>query len=160
MNSITENQLVPLPLLKYVEKSIGDVKVLALNAGCDIINEVPSAVMVKALPAYLESIILNILTNAIKYRSPKRKSNIHIYAKFNNNMIQLIVMDNGLGIDLKLHGSKIFGMYKTFHGNNDAKGIGLFITKNQIDAMGGSIEVESKLNQGTTFKINFQNGKI
>jgi len=67
----------------------------------------------------------------------------------------LLIKDNGLGINLEKHGEKLFGMYKTFHKNDDARGIGLFITKNQIESMGGSIEVESKVNVGTTFKINF-----
>ena len=69
------------------------------------------------------------------------------------NHIHVSITDNGLGIDLKRHGGKLFGMYKTFHGNEDARGIGLFITKNQIEAMGGSIEVESKPQLGTTFTI-------
>ncbi|EMN46838.1 GHKL domain protein [Leptospira interrogans str. L1207] len=56
---------------------------------------------------------------------------------------------------MKKYGDKLFGMYKTFHNNKDAKGIGLFITKNQVEAMGGKIEVESRLNNGTTFRIIF-----
>ena len=59
-----------------------------------------------------------------------------------------------MGIDLEKYGEKLFGLYKTFHGNKDARGIGLFISKNQIEAMNGKIEVESKLNIGTTFKIH------
>ena len=58
-----------------------------------------------------------------------------------------------MGIDLEKNGHKIFGMYKTFHGNEDAKGIGLFITKNQLKAMGGKIDVESKVGIGSTFKV-------
>jgi signal transduction histidine kinase len=56
---------------------------------------------------------------------------------------------------MKKNGNKLFGMYKTFNNNPDARGIGLFITKNQIDAMGGKVEVESELGKGTTFKIYF-----
>jgi sensor histidine kinase regulating citrate/malate metabolism len=63
------------------------------------------------------------------------------------------ISDNGMGIDLKRNADKIFGMYKTFSNNPDAKGIGLFITKNQIDAMGGTIKVKSTLDIGTSFKI-------
>jgi signal transduction histidine kinase len=61
-----------------------------------------------------------------------------------------------LGINLAKHGEKLFGMYKTFHGNKDARGVGLFITKNQIEAMGGTVEVSSEVNQGTTFHIRFR----
>ena len=62
--------------------------------------------------------------------------------------------------EVQRHGKKIFGMYKTFHRNKDAKGIGLFITKNQIEAMNGHIEVESEVNKGTTFKLFFDRTQI
>jgi signal transduction histidine kinase len=67
----------------------------------------------------------------------------------------LYIKDNGLGIDLEKHGNRLFGMYKTFHKNANARGLGLFITKNQIEAMNGMVEVESEVNVGTTFKITF-----
>ena len=67
----------------------------------------------------------------------------------------LNVMDNGLGIDLDKYGKKLFGMYKTFHRNKDARGIGLFITKNQVESMGGKISVVSEVNVGTTFTVKF-----
>lgn len=73
-----------------------------------------------------------------------------------NDMKVLQISDNGVGIDLVRNADKIFGMYKTFSNNVDSKGIGLFITKNQIDAMGGNITVESEPNIGTTFKIYIQ----
>ncbi len=69
--------------------------------------------------------------------------------------IVLHFKDNGLGLNLNKNGHKIFGMYKTFHGNEDAKGIGLFITKNQLEAMNGKIEVESIEGEGSNFKIYF-----
>ena len=65
------------------------------------------------------------------------------------------IEDNGLGINLEKHGKKLFGMYKTFHKHKDSRGIGLFITKNQIEAMGGRIDVKSQVGVGTTFKIYF-----
>jgi signal transduction histidine kinase len=61
--------------------------------------------------------------------------------------------DNGVGIDLERYGDSVFGMYKTFHHNSDAKGIGLFITRNQIEALGGSISIDSTVNEGTKFSI-------
>ena len=65
----------------------------------------------------------------------------------------LVISDNGQGIDLNQNKARIFGLYKTFTTHQDSKGMGLFITKNQIEAMGGFIKVESELNVGTTFKI-------
>ena len=73
--------------------------------------------------------------------------------KYIDSFVMLEIQDNGLGIDLEKYGHKLFGMYKTFHRHKEARGIGLFITKNQIEAMDGKIEVESTPNIGTTFKI-------
>jgi PAS domain S-box-containing protein len=107
------------------------------------------------IPAYLESIFLNLITNAIKYRHPDRSPVITITSKIEDTKQILEISDNGVGIDMEKFGDKIFGMYKTFHYNKDATGIGLFITKNQIEALNGSISVSSKVNFGSTFKIQF-----
>jgi PAS domain S-box-containing protein len=103
--------------------------------------------------AYLDSIVLNLLSNAIKYRKPDEQPQITIKTGEDQRLKWFSVSDNGLGIDLNKYGDRIFGMFKTFHGNRDARGIGLFITRNQIEALGGKIEVESKPGFGTTFTI-------
>ncbi|WP_442588788.1 PAS domain S-box protein [Pedobacter sp. AW31-3R] len=103
--------------------------------------------------AYMESILLNLLTNCIKYREPSRQLEIQIRAYNVDETTVLEVQDNGVGINLKLHGHKLFGMYKTFHGNEDARGMGLFLVKNQIAAMGGKITAESEPGSGTLFRI-------
>ena len=101
----------------------------------------------------MESILYNLISNAIRYKHPERKPLITIKLYIENNKEALEISDNGIGIDLDKNGDKIFGMYKTFSSNLDSKGIGLFITKNQINAMGGTITVTSKVNLGTTFKV-------
>jgi PAS domain S-box-containing protein len=116
-------------------------------------NAVPKVTFAKA---YLESIFQNLLTNAIKYKSPDRKPEIHISSSFNEGRIELRVSDNGLGIDLKQYGDKLFGLHKTFHDHKEAKGVGLFLTKTQVESLGGSISVESEVNKGTTFIIKFK----
>lgn len=104
---------------------------------------------------YLESIMQNLLSNALKYSDVERTPLIHFETKIVNNNIELTVSDNGLGIDLFKNKSHIFGLHKTFHKHPEAKGIGLFLTKAQVEAMGGEISITSKLNEGTTFKIVF-----
>ncbi|MDF4201720.1 PAS domain S-box protein [Maribacter sp. SA7] len=104
---------------------------------------------------YLESIFLNLIGNAIKYRSENRSPEINITSEIINGKINLKFQDNGLGIDLKKHGHKLFGLNKIFHRHPDAKGVGLFLTKTQIEAMGGTITAASEVNVGTTFIINF-----
>lgn len=153
MNNKTNENLESLNLLEYVNKGIVNVGSQAMEIGCEFDIQIEDNLFVNAIPAYLESIILNLLTNAIKYRSPKRKLKINIKADIESPFVGIIFSDNGVGIDLKLNGSKIFGMYKTFHGNEDARGVGLFITKNQIETMGGKIQVESQVDFGTTFKL-------
>jgi len=123
--------------------------------GVDIEINIPLDVTVNYNPAYLESILLNFTTNAIKYSSPDRKPMLSYDFEIVNGKKILSISDNGLGIDLKKHKNSLFGMYKTFHKNQNARGIGLFITKNQVEAMGGKIEVSSELNKGTTFKVYF-----
>ena len=108
---------------------------------------------VSYIPAYIESIFQNLLTNALKYRSPERNPVIYCYTFEDNAEIYLVFKDNGAGIDLERYGDRVFGMYETFHENTDAKGIGLYITRNQVESLGGSIEIESKVNVGTTFTI-------
>jgi len=105
--------------------------------------------------AYLESIFQNLISNAIKYRSPERKPQIHIATRYVNSRVELRVKDNGLGIDLEKFGARLFGLHKTFHDNKEARGVGLFLTKTQIEAMGGSISAESEVNKGTTFIVKF-----
>ncbi len=104
---------------------------------------------------YLESILLNLVTNAIKYRSPKRTPKIHFETFVKKDRIVLSCCDNGLGIDMERHGHKLFGLNKTFHRHKEARGVGLFITKNQIESLGGSIEAKSEVDKGTEFIISF-----
>lgn len=106
---------------------------------------------------YLESIFQNLLSNTIKYRSPDRKPKVQVTTLQSGKSIVLRVSDNGLGIDMDKFGDKLFGLHKTFHEHKDARGVGLFLVKTQIEALGGSITAESKLGEGTTFIIHFLN---
>lgn len=124
------------------------------NVRC-IIN-IPNNLKVKAVSAYLDSILLNLFTNSVKYKSEKRDLVIELNYKIMNDTVVLYFLDNGQGIDLIRHHKKIFGMYKTFHQHKDAKGIGLFITKNQIEAMSGTIKVESTVDKETLFILTFK----
>jgi signal transduction histidine kinase len=108
---------------------------------------------VNYIPAYLESIFQNLITNSLKYKHPDRNPVVKCHTSKEDGHVWLYFEDNGLGIDLDRYGDSVFGMYKTFHQNSDAKGIGLFITRNQIEALGGTISIESTVNKGTKFTI-------
>jgi signal transduction histidine kinase len=140
----------------YKSIQIFSLKILKLDAEFKI--DVDPKLYVHVIPSFLDSVLLNLIDNAFKYRSDERKIVLSITAQSEGDFIVLTIKDNGKGIDLKQHGSKVFGLYKTFHGNPDARGMGLYIVKSQIEDMGGRIELESEVNVGTTFNVYFKKG--
>ncbi|AWK07179.1 PAS domain-containing sensor histidine kinase [Flavobacterium crocinum] len=117
-------------------------------------DKVPELITNKA---YIESILLNLLTNSIKYKSENRKLKISITAEKIENKTILTFKDNGIGIDLERNRDKVFGLYQRFHNYPDSKGLGLYLVKSQVETMGGIISIESEVNKGTTFTITFKN---
>ncbi|MFN3138977.1 MAG: PAS domain-containing protein [Allomuricauda sp.] len=155
---VNSNTLVikkPVHLRHAVVKILQDQSALLEHNHAQVTNHVPEQLQINCVPAYLDSILLNLVSNAVKYKSPDRKLQITINALKSQKGIELSISDNGLGIDLNKYGNKIFGMYKTFHNREDAKGFGLYLVKNQIEAMGGSITVQSEVDKGTTFNVSF-----
>jgi PAS domain S-box-containing protein len=112
--------------------------------------------LIYAQPLYLESILSNLISNAIKYKHPERKPQIKLSAYLDGNRPTITVEDNGLGIDLKRHGAKVFGLQKIFHKNSDAKGVGLFMVKTHMEAMGGEVSLESTPRKGSRFILQFK----
>lgn len=115
-----------------------------------------------ALPAinfnqeYLKSIFLNLITNSIKYSKADTFPSVLITSRKANGKSQLIYSDNGLGFDMEKVKDKIFGLHQKFHNHIDSNGIGLYLIYNHITSLGGTIEVESKINQGAKFTITFR----
>jgi PAS domain S-box-containing protein len=105
---------------------------------------------------YLESIFINLITNAIKYRQPGIASVITISTQTNNGSRELIVADNGCGFDTEKVKNKIFGLHQKFHEHKDSHGIGLYLVYNHVTDMGGQIEVESEIGKGTKFTIKLK----
>lgn len=127
------------------------------ESSCIIIVEIDSSANeLNTVKSYLESILYNLFSNGIKYRANKRQLIIKLRTKKNNDKLIIEIEDNGIGIDLKQHGSHIFGLYKRFNFDVDGKGLGLHMTKNQVEALGGKIYIESKPNKGTMFKIELK----
>jgi len=107
------------------------------------------------LKPYLYSIFYNLISNSVKYRRPHIRCLIEIKSRIVNNDIELIFTDNGMGIDLKKRGEQVFGLYKQFHTNIEGKGMGLFMVKTQVETLGGKISIQSTVNKGTEFTIQF-----
>lgn len=138
---------------KMVQKNIESLALEIIETKLEIEVNLPEPFLVRGIPAYLDSIVLNMITNAIKYKANDRISYLRISGLQKAKFIEIYFEDNGQGIDLRKHGDKLFGMYKTFHENKEARGVGLFISKNQIETMGGKIEVESTVGVGTKFTV-------
>lgn len=108
-------------------------------------------------PKYLHSIFHNLISNALKYHSPKRQPVITLKSKKLDGKILFSITDNGLGVDLAKHKDNFFKIGKVFHRHPNAKGFGLYMTKTQVEAMNSKIWVESIPDQGSTFFIEFTN---
>ncbi|WP_158845118.1 sensor histidine kinase [Algibacter sp. L1A34] len=156
IKSMNKEEVKPLNLHEYCSKAIYNVSGLAKNIKCKIANNVNPKHEVMAIPAFLDSIILNFLTNALKYRASDRLAEVFLFSEVSEAFVVITFKDNGLGIDMKTHGDDIFKMYKTFHKHKDARGVGLFITKNHIESLGGRIDVKSELGKGTEFSVSLR----
>ena len=143
----------PIIFDSVFDKTLAMLDSQILDSNAIITSDFSKAPNTEYPKLYMESIMLNLLSNSIRYRSPDRIPSIHFWTEINTNEIKLIAKDNGLGIDLKKHGHRLFGLSNTFHRHPDSKGVGLYMTKTQIEAIGGSITVESEVDKGTTFKI-------
>jgi PAS domain S-box-containing protein len=108
-----------------------------------------------SVKSFLQSILLNLMSNALKYKRKDIPLEISIHSEITKGHIGLIFSDNGMGIDLEKNKDKIFGIYKRFHPQIEGKGLGLHLVKTQVDLLGGSIEIESVVDKGTTFKLSF-----
>lgn len=153
VNTKRETQSIPQTL----DRVISSVQNTIDTADAEIYQDFKEVENIEFNKSYLESILLNLLTNALKYSSPDRKPLIKIYTKKVNDSTKLFFSDNGLGIDMDRHKDKIFGLYQRFHDHADSKGLGLYIVNSQIRVMGGEIEVESHVDKGSTFIITFKN---
>jgi signal transduction histidine kinase len=104
----------------------------------------------------VQSILYNLVSNAIKYRHTDRPCKVQISTREADGFIMLEISDNGMGIDLKRFGDKLFTLYKRFHNHTEGKGLGLFLVKLQTEALGGQIEVRSQIDKGTTFLVKLK----
>ncbi len=127
------------------------------QVGADISTNFDSIKEFNTVKSYLNSILYNLVSNALKYRHPDRKCSIEIECKQVDKYVCLSVRDNGIGFDADKYKDNIFGLYKRFHTHVEGKGIGLYLVKVQAEALGGWVEVESKINHGTKFTVFIAN---
>ncbi|MGN7205151.1 PAS domain S-box protein [Pedobacter sp. SAFR-022] len=151
---IASEQIV---LQECLQRTLDGLKMEINKTEAQIIVNFDDAPVVHYPPKYLNSIFHNLVSNALKYRSPDRKPRIELSTRRNKDSILLMVRDNGLGIDLTKHIDSVFKIGKVFHKHPNAKGLGLYMTKTQIEAMNGKIWVESIPDEGAVFYVVFNN---
>ena len=146
-----------IDLDQYIDRAVRTLANNIVSCGATIRNNVGHNIKLLGIPAYMDSIILNLLTNAINFRQPNKPLIIELDAYYLRNELIFYIKDNGRGIDMQQHKNDLFGIYKTFHPQGiSGKGTGLFLVKQKTDAMGARIEVESEVNVGTVLKIHFR----
>jgi signal transduction histidine kinase len=123
----------------------------------NILADFSKAERVTTIPSYMESILYNLISNAIKYRHPGRRPTISIQSQDRGEFVQIDISDNGLGIDVETNKENLFSLYKRFHFHVEGRGLGLYLVKSQLAAMGGKIELRSKEGEGTAFSIWIKN---
>jgi signal transduction histidine kinase len=139
-----ELQQVLLPFQFQLEKQ-----------GLRICPDFSQAPVIHTVRSYFKSILFNLISNAIKYRATDRQALIHIRTASVEEGIMLMVEDNGIGFNMEKEQHKVFGLYKRFHSHIEGKGLGLFLVKTQIEALGGKVKVESQVGEGSRFKVYF-----
>lgn len=148
-------QSEPLDLQSIVDPILQGYRAQPAFGDCVVTTDfkVPSVIFPKK---YLQSIVSNLVSNAFKYRSPERPLRLHLASQMEDGEVRMSVSDNGLGLDLDLHRNRIFKIRQVFHKHPDAKGFGLYMTRAQVEMMGGTIWVESQPDAGSTFYIQFK----
>lgn len=144
-----------------VRETLGNLSIDIAKKRAIINTDIPSNLYLKGNSAYLESIFHNLISNAVKYVNPNNTPVVNIKGIQTEEGFEISISDNGIGIDLKKYKEQIFGMYNTFHESNreDSEGVGLYLTKIQVEDLGGKITIDSELNEGTTFKLFFPKEK-
>jgi signal transduction histidine kinase len=141
----------------YFQSLVDDVYCSIENMikGKDVVIETDfgDAESIATIKSYLHSIFYNLITNSIKYRRVDIPLLVEVKSARENDKTRLSIRDNGMGINLKKQGEKVFGLYKRFHPGIEGKGMGLFMVKTQVETLGGSISIKSEVNSGTEFII-------
>ncbi|MBL7846943.1 MAG: hypothetical protein JNL40_05710 [Cyclobacteriaceae bacterium] len=148
--------LVPLDLKEEVQLVRVSLERELNETGARLDTDFTEVAVIHTVRPLMDSILMNLISNAIKYRHPERPPVISIRSSREEGEVCLSVSDNGLGIDMDTYGDKLFTLYGRFHSHVDGKGLGLYLVKTHVMAMGGRIEVVSTPGEGTTFRLHLR----
>jgi signal transduction histidine kinase len=145
---------------KMVEDSFERLKYMEGSENISKSIEIGDNIPFHTDPYRLSVIINNLVSNAIKYRDVHKEHNVlRVKANISDTQLDLTFGDNGIGIG-KEYLPKIFEMFYRATERSEGAGLGLYIVRETVDKLHGSITVESENGQGATFKITIPNIKI
>ncbi len=149
---------VEISLAEVVREVRLDLEPYIRSSGVQLTVDLADCPAVYFSKKNLRSVVYNLLSNAIKYRSPDRVPTVLIRSQRAATHDLLTVTDNGLGMDPE-RCDQLFGMFKRFHDHVEGTGIGLYMVKKIVENAGGTIEVSSALDEGSTFRVYFKRQK-
>jgi signal transduction histidine kinase len=121
-----------------------------------IMNDLEEPYAISGIPAYVQSIFYNVLSNSVKY-CESQGSWIKVSACYAEHHIKVRFEDNGVGFDADAHRDKLFRPFTRFSTVKEGKGLGLYQIKIQMESMRGCVEIESRKNEGTKVTLTFPN---
>jgi len=160
--SIKKNKVPKVELIDFRQLSLNVERSLSkqiVDSKAEIHKDFSEAKSINYIYSHLENFLINLMTNAIKYKHPDRSPVILIKTTLENNYTVLTFEDNGIGIDLERYGDRLFGLYQRFHSHVEGKGLGLYLVREQIRAHDGNLKVNSIVGKGTIFNIYLRNLK-
>ncbi|MGK7393071.1 MAG: PAS domain-containing protein [Candidatus Cyclobacteriaceae bacterium M3_2C_046] len=151
IQNIDESHIKTIDLANLTEHLLSFFNESILRCNGQLTYDFSQAGQVVYIESFLESVLKNLISNAIKYRDKKIPLSIHLKSTRENGFVMISIKDNGIGIDLDSHKNNLFKPFRRFTDQEQGTGVGLYLIKNMITKNGGDIKIESKLNQGSTF---------
>lgn len=145
----------PIDLEEFIAEVWEGIAAVAENQGAKLTFSRMTAPVIHCNRDALQSVMLNLLTNALKYADAQRPCRVEVSSELHENVITIRVKDNGIGIDLATQGEKLFRMFKRLSRQSEGSGIGLYIVRRTLQKLGADIRAQSQLGQGTTFVMEF-----
>ncbi len=156
-NRHLELSLEKINFCNLIDDSLESLWYLENTSNINIVRDISVPVDYYSDKRRIAVILNNFISNAIKYHNTKKNNpTIWITITSTNDNAEIVVRDNGPGIN-KTHLSKIFDMFYRASSKIMGSGIGLYIVKEIIDKLNGSVKVDSEINKGTTFTVILPN---
>jgi signal transduction histidine kinase len=147
----------PVYFEEILQQTIKTLSPIIMQEKAQIISDFKEADRVDAVATYVQNIFFQLLSNALKFRSHEVLPIIRIASKRAGQHTVVTISDNGLGVDIERHKDKLFMLYQRFHTHCEGRGLGLYTVKTQMEALGGNVQIESTVKEGTTFYLRFEN---